>query len=89
MVNFDWDDANSEHIARHQLEPYEVEEAFEDPDLLHSAAKNSDNEKRYAIIGSTESNRILFIVYTLRDDSIRPITAREASRVEKRRYRSG
>ncbi len=84
---FDWDDANIDHIARHGLEPYEVEEALLDPDLLTVTAHKATTERRFAIIGASEAGRILFVVYTLRGDDIRPVTAREANATQKRRYR--
>ena len=30
-MEYDWDDDNVRHIARHYVEPYEAEEAVEDP----------------------------------------------------------
>jgi hypothetical protein len=30
-MEYDWDDENVRHIARHDVEPYEAEEAVEDP----------------------------------------------------------
>ena len=83
---FDWDDANIDHIARHGLEPYEVEEALLDPNLLTVTARKT-TEHRFAIIGASEAGRILFVVYTLRGDDIRPVTAREANATQRRRYR--
>ena len=86
---FEWDDHNIEHIARHGVEFWEVEEAFEDDDLLTSDAYNFKTERRYGIIGATESGRILLIIYTLRKGKIRTIRAQDADDSQRRRYRKG
>jgi uncharacterized protein len=85
-VEFDWDEANIDHIARHQLIPPEVEDAVSDPQRIGASAQKSQ-EKRWALLGSTLEGRILFVVFTRRDGMIRVVTARDATDTEKRRYR--
>jgi len=46
-------------------------------------------EERFIIIGMDVFSRILVIVYTLRDDEIRLISARKATRNERRQYQEG
>ena len=77
-MNFDWDQANIEHIARHNLIPFEVEEALLD---------QQKNEQRWAALGKSYNGRVLFVVFTRRNGLIRVITARDATPKEKRRYR--
>ncbi|CAN5880709.1 BrnT family toxin [soil metagenome] len=84
---FDWDDANIDHIARHGLEPKDVEEALLDSESVPMPAYNYGSEKRRGLVGATNGGRILSVVYTERSGKTRPITAREASKSEKRRYR--
>lgn len=84
---FDWDHHNLEHIANHDFEPDEVEEIFADPNNLGASAQNVGGEKRWALIGATEDDRISFVVYTKHKRVIRVVTAREAHPSEKRRYR--
>ncbi len=84
---FDWDEANEEHVRDHGVEPFEVEEA-----VLDSAGEKLDvysvpGERRFGLIGATEAGRILAVVYTFRRGKTRPITARDATNREKRRYR--
>ncbi len=43
---FDWDDNNIEHIARHGVEPWEAEEALLDPDVIGTDAYNMRGEVR-------------------------------------------
>jgi uncharacterized DUF497 family protein len=84
---FDWDDDNIEHIARHGVEPWEAEDAMLDPDRVGASARNVPGERRFAVVGATESGRVLFVVFTRRERGIRVITARDANDSEKRRYR--
>jgi uncharacterized protein len=84
---FDWDDANIKHIAIHNVRWDEVEQAFTDPRRRPIQAYNTPTERRYGMIGATEDNRVLVIVYARRDGAIRPISARDADRDERRRYR--
>jgi uncharacterized DUF497 family protein len=49
-VEFDWDEANVEHIAKHGIETWEVEEALEDPQALPADAYNTQGERRYGVL---------------------------------------
>ena len=84
---YDWDEANEEHVALHGLEPYEVEEAMEDPKRVSFSAYNAPSERRYSIVGATVGGRIIRVIYTLRNDKIRAITAWDAKKSEQRRYK--
>ena len=44
------------------------------------------SEERFVTIGIDMLNRILVVVYTMRDDEIRLISARKATRKERRQY---
>ena len=46
-------------------------------------------EERFITVGVDIFNRILVVVYTLRDDEIRLISARKATRKERRQYEEG
>lgn len=86
---FSWDGSNEDHVLAHGVSPGEIEEALLDPEGLRADARNAPGEGRFAFIGSTEEGRILFIVYAERDEKVRPITARDANVVQKRRYGRG
>ena len=87
MPEFDWDDANLEHIAKHGFDDFECEELFEDSYLLATAAYNSGSEKRQGFIGKTAGGRISFIVYTVRKGKVRVVSVGDASTAQKRTYR--
>ncbi len=71
---FDWDEANTNHIAKHGVEPYEAEEVVtNDPIDLSEGFRNG--EERSEQIGETNNGRILRVLTTLRNSKIRVITA--------------
>lgn len=79
---FDWDESNIEHIARHHVKPEDVEEVAldDDPHLRRSG------EIRY-LYGQTVSGRYLFTVCVLRQKHIRVVTSRDMDEKERRLYR--
>jgi len=82
--NLEWDDYRVEHIALHDVEPYEVWEVCQDP--LHLAHREGRN--RYRLYGQTNDGRYLFIVLEHVEGTIyKPITARDMTDGEKRNFR--
>jgi uncharacterized DUF497 family protein len=86
-VDFDWDDANIEHIAAHGVSPTEAEDAILDLDRIRAPARSTSTEKRRGIVGATEHGRILFVSCTFREGAFRVVTAFDASESLRRRYR--
>jgi hypothetical protein len=76
-AKFDWDDANTSHIARHDVTPEEVEQAFAN-DPLVLATQLRGGEKRVLCAGMTDAGRALQFVYTMRRTRIRVVTAHTA-----------
>ncbi len=85
---FEWDEYNTEHIASHEVEPDEVEEAFIDPRRFIHIVGGRRGERRWALYGKTYNGRILVIIYTRRGGRLRVVTARDAGSDDKRTYRS-
>ncbi len=84
-LTFDWNEANIEHIARHDVTPTEVEQFFEnDPIDINFEVVNGEN--RWTALGHASSLHFLIVVYTLRDEAVRTVTVREASRNLRVRY---
>jgi uncharacterized protein len=71
---FDWDDANRDHIAHHQISPDEAEQVI-DNDPLDLDAQTFDGEQRIPSIGRTDQGRFLVVITTLRRSRIRVVTA--------------
>ena len=87
-MEFDWDFSNLEHIARHKVEQTEAEEAATDPALISAETvhRGPDGERRSAVIGATEDGRVLFVVFVIRAEKFRVVTARPANTAERLRY---
>jgi hypothetical protein len=84
-VSFDWDDENISHLARHRIEPAEVEELFcNDPTIR--GHEEVDGEDRWTSVGTTNSLRVLVVVFTVRRAKIRPITGWDADRRTKKEF---
>jgi uncharacterized protein len=79
-MDFDWDAANIEHIRRHDVEPFEVVEAFKNSPIPLGKQEVS-GEVRYLIAGQTDAGRVLRVVWTPRGMKIRPVTAHESRKL--------
>jgi len=78
-LSFDWDSGNTRHIARHGITGAEVEEIFaHDPAAI--GFETIEGEGRWTVIGHTNSLRFLVVVWTMRGQDVRPITAFEAGK---------
>src|SRR5436853_561441 len=87
-TEFEWDSGNYEKILRtHGVTHSEAEEVFfNEPQLLFDDIKHSQNEPRQYCFGQSDAERKLFIVFTLRKNKIRIISARDMSRKERHYY---
>jgi hypothetical protein len=87
-TGFDWDEGNAQKIwDRHRVRAGECEEAFfNEPFLVAWDQKHSDREPRYYALGQTDGGRELFLVFTIRGELVRVISARDMSRRERREY---
>ncbi|MDF2718205.1 MAG: hypothetical protein K0R28_5130 [Paenibacillus sp.] len=84
MSLFIWDEENIQHIVRHNVEPFEAEDALMDPQRIKFSAHSGN----LGIIGSTEDGRRLVVIYIKKVmGKIRVITARDATESEARAYR--
>jgi uncharacterized protein len=82
-----WDDEAIAHIARHGVEPWEVEEVLADPHRRKFSAYNAPSDKRMGFIGKTEDGRILVVVLSKKAKGVRPFMARDVTKAEKKTYR--
>ena len=85
---FDWDECNTEKIwLKHQVSRVECEHVFfNQPFVAGEDIEHSQEEARFYVLGETDTDRALFLVFTIRDELIRVITARDMSRRERRIY---
>ena len=87
-LNFDWDDANRDHLARHGVKLQEAEEVvLGDPlDIEMQTAEGSGEEERLLQIGETAKGRILQLLTTWRGGQVRVISAWDAPKQLKTYY---
>ena len=90
MDGFDWDKWNvSKNWIEHKVTYRECEEAFfNEPKIIYKDIKHSFIEKRFGILGRTDNNRLLHIIFTTRNSDIRVISARDQNKKERRYYES-
>jgi uncharacterized DUF497 family protein len=88
VEGFEWDDGNAnKNWHLHGVTEGECEEVFFNLPLIIAAdKKHSDSEDRFFALGRTESNRWLFLAFTVRNNLIRVISARDMTKSERRKY---
>ena len=85
---FDWDAGNIDKIGeKHRVSASECEQIFfHEPLVVAPDEKHSDKEERFYVLGHTDAGRLLFVVFTIRNKLIRPISARDMNRKERKEY---
>lgn len=88
ILLFEWDKGNlDKSYEKHGVTSNEAEEIFIDEEILVlSDIKHSESEKRYIALGSTQEGKNLFVVFTLRREKIRIISARKMHKKEVLKY---
>ncbi len=87
-IIFDWDQWNiQKNETKHGISSLEAESTFYDKNLvIFKDIKHSTNEDRLIAYGKSAYNNIIMIAFTVRNEKIRIISARKASRKEKNIY---
>jgi uncharacterized DUF497 family protein len=84
---FEWDGGNSnKNWDRHQVSNTECEEIFFNIPIITPDLKHSQIEARYYALGHTNASRKLYIAFTIRQNKIRVISARDMKKKEKAIY---
>ena len=90
-MKFEWDENKSRsNLAKHGIAFDEAKTVFDDPlyvefyDPAHSV-----NEDRYLALEQSDRQRLLVVSHTRRENSIRLISARKATRKERKNYEEG
>ncbi|MDF9407779.1 BrnT family toxin [Pelotomaculum isophthalicicum JI] len=83
ITSLEWDAANITHIARHNISPEELEEAVYDNPGIWERGRTG----RYYLLSRTLSGRYIFAVFEyMKNGLARPVTARDMTDTEHRRY---
>jgi uncharacterized DUF497 family protein len=84
-VEFEWDNDNIQHLARHGISPDEVDEIFAGRTVRRKSG--TDAPDRFRLLGRTAAGRYLAIVCQLKEGGvIRPFTGWDMRPQERRLY---
>ena len=88
-VEAEWDPAKARaNVRKHGVRFADAVTALEDARAISVRDEGAD-EQRWVSIGMDSLARILVVVYTWRDERVRLISARPATRREARQYEEG
>lgn len=84
---FEWDEAKREaNLVKHGVDFVDALEVFADPFRIERTDRRREyREDRHQAVGRV-GDQVVFVVYTLRGNARRIISARRASRNERRTY---
>ena len=90
-MRFEWNARKAAgNLRRHGVSFEEAASLFFDP--LSATGDDPDHsldERRFVTFGMSSSGRLLVVAYAAHDDAIRIITARLATRAERKLYEEG
>jgi uncharacterized DUF497 family protein len=87
-MELEWDDDKATgNLTKHGISFQEAATVFGDPlAITYFDPDHSDDEDRYVTFGHSTSERLLIVSHTDRKDKTRIISARQATRREKKQY---
>jgi uncharacterized DUF497 family protein len=89
-VRYEWDPEKARrNREKHGIAFPDAVGALEDELALTISDPNSESEERFITVGTEPLGRIIVVVYTWRGESVRLISAREATPRERRQYEEG
>ncbi|MBD2741959.1 BrnT family toxin [Coleofasciculus sp. FACHB-1120] len=90
-MEFEWNpDKAKLNLEKHSISFQEASTVFNDPlSLTFPDPDRSVGENRYIIIGISRFGQLLVVAHTDRGEKVRVISARKATRQERRFYEEG
>ena len=87
-TGFQWDEGNLAKVwERHRVTPNECEQVFvNEPLYALQNGEHSTIEERFTVFGQTHAGRQLSVIFTIRGELIRVISARDMNRRERKVY---
>lgn len=77
------------NLRKHKIRFSDAEAVLFDPMALTIEDETAKSERRFVSVGADALNRVVVVVYTYRGDDIRLISARKATRRERKAYEEG
>ncbi len=85
-LEFEWDESKARrNVEKHGITFEEAAEAFLDPFYQMGDASVNDQQRDF-MLGYSLAQRLLLVIYTERDERTRIISARPATRSERKLY---
>ncbi|MFH1524740.1 MAG: BrnT family toxin [Chloroflexota bacterium] len=86
--NFEWDPEKAKkNFHKHEVSFEEASSVFDDPMFVTLLdEEHSTDEERYITIGLSNKNRLLLLAHAERENQIRIISARKATKNEEKFY---
>jgi uncharacterized protein len=90
-MDLDWDPEKAErNLAKHGVSFEDASTAFTDPlSITMPDPDHSEGEVRLLLLGQTDVGRLVVVVHVERGETLRIISARVATRHERRTYEEG
>ncbi len=90
-MEFEWSQNKADlNIEKHDVSFQEAATVFNDPlSFTFPDSDHSIGESRYVIIGISRFGQLLVVAHTEREENIRIISARKATRQERKFYEEG
>ncbi len=89
-MSFEYDPKKAQsNWKKHGVLFADAESVFFDPLGIHDIDPDSSNEDRFIAVGISNSGLLLVVVYTMRGEEVRLISARRATRREAQSYEEG
>jgi hypothetical protein len=87
-LSFEWDGPKAAaNRAKHKVTFEEASTVFGDPlGRITDDPRHSEGEERLVLLGQSEKRRLLVVMFTERGETIHLISARKATRRERREY---
>jgi uncharacterized DUF497 family protein len=89
-MHITWDPNKAEkNFKKHKIRFSDAEVVLYDPFAMTTEEQVVATEQRFVSLGSDSFGRVIVLVYTYRDDTIRLISARKATPSERKQYEKG
>ena len=87
-IQFQWDRGNiDKNSKKHDVTNAECEEVFFDENkIILKNILHQGKESRHILLGKTKAKRLLFTVFTVRNNKIRIISSRDINKKEGKLY---
>ena len=88
-VSYEWNTRKAkDNVRKHGVEFADAAIALEDEWAITITDPDSNGEQRFISLGTDPVGRLLVTVFTSRDNNVRPISSRKATKAERKRYKA-